>query len=136
MILPDEDVDLLVDDVDGQDAEAIFLLDRAGGTILVEGALGNLGEHSGHGIGPVLGFHFRVGQDISAVAHELSAEEEVGEVDLPDDVDEVEDLAEEELEGVEGVSSPVKPPVLDDVVDLVGLGVVTQKRFLEDEVAS
>jgi hypothetical protein len=79
---PDEDVDLLVDDVQGQDAEAVLLLDRAGGTVLEEGALGHLGEHLGHGVGPVLGFHLRVGKDVAAVAHELTAEEEVGEVDL------------------------------------------------------
>ena len=39
---PQEDVDLLVDDVHGQDAEAVLALDRARGTVLVEGALGHL----------------------------------------------------------------------------------------------
>ena len=135
MVLPDEDVDLLVDDVNRQDTEAVFLLNRARGTVLVEGALGNLREHPGHGVGPVLRFHFGVGQDVAAIAHELSSEEEVSEVDLPNDVDKVEDLAEEELEGVERVSAAVQPPVLDDVVDLVGLGVVAEQRFLKEEVA-
>ena len=40
-------------------------------------------------------------QNISAVFRELAAEEEVHEVDLPDDVDQVEELAEEELHRVE-----------------------------------
>ena len=40
---------------------------------------------------------------------------------LTDDIDKVEDLTEEELEGVGGVSAPVKSPVLDNVVNHVGL---------------
>ena len=50
---PEEDVDLLVDDVEGEDAEAVFLLDRAGGTVLEERALRDLREHLGHRVGPV-----------------------------------------------------------------------------------
>ncbi len=38
---PQEDVDLLVDDVEGQHAHGVVLLDRAGGTVLVEVALGH-----------------------------------------------------------------------------------------------
>lgn len=98
----------------------------------MEGTLGHLGEHPGHRVGPVLRLHLRVGQDITSVGHELAAEEEVGEVDLSNDVDKVEDLAEEELEGVEGVSASVQPPVLDNVVNLVGLGVISKQGFLED----
>ena len=36
---PEHDVDLLVDDVEGQHAHGVVPLDRAGGTVLVEGAL-------------------------------------------------------------------------------------------------
>ncbi len=79
---PDEDVDLLVDDVERENAEAVFLLDGAGGTVVVEGTLGHLGEDLGHGIRSFLGLHFGVGQDVKAVVPELVAEEEVGEVDL------------------------------------------------------
>ena len=39
---PEEEVDLLVDDVDWEDAETVKLLDTSGGTVLVEGALGHL----------------------------------------------------------------------------------------------
>ncbi len=42
---PQEDVDLFVNDVDGQDAEAVFPLHGTGGTVVVEGALGHLWEH-------------------------------------------------------------------------------------------
>ena len=41
---PEHDVDLLVDDVKGKDAHGVLSLNRAGGTILVEGALGDPGE--------------------------------------------------------------------------------------------
>ena len=40
---PQEDIDLLVDDVESEDAETVLVLDGARGTILVEGALGHLG---------------------------------------------------------------------------------------------
>ena len=41
---PEKDVDFLVDDVEGEDAEAVELLHRSGRTKLVECALGHLGE--------------------------------------------------------------------------------------------
>jgi hypothetical protein len=53
---PDEDVDLLVDDVQGQDTEAVLLLDRAGRAVLEEGTLGHLGEHLGHRVRPGVDF--------------------------------------------------------------------------------
>ena len=37
---PQEDEDLLVDDVEGEHAEGVVLLEGAGVTVLVEGALG------------------------------------------------------------------------------------------------
>jgi hypothetical protein len=39
---PQEDVDLLIDDIQSEHAQPVLVLDRAGGTILVKGALGNL----------------------------------------------------------------------------------------------
>jgi hypothetical protein len=81
-LLPYEDVDLFVDDVERQNAESVFLFDRAGGTVLVEGALRHLGEHLGHRVGPVLRFHFGEGKDVAAVGEELAPEEKVGEVNL------------------------------------------------------
>ena len=52
---PEEDVDLLVDDVQRQDAETIVFGDGARGSVLVEGALGHLGEDHVHGVRPILG---------------------------------------------------------------------------------
>jgi hypothetical protein len=39
---PEEDVDLFVDDVLGENAEAVLVLDSTGGTVLVERALRHL----------------------------------------------------------------------------------------------
>ena len=80
--IPDEDVDLFIDDVERENAKTIFLLNCTGGTILEEGALGYLGKYLGHGIRPILRLHFRVSQNIATVAQELSAKEEIGEVNL------------------------------------------------------
>ena len=40
---PEEDVDLLVDDVEGEHAQAVVPGDGAARSVLVEGALGHLG---------------------------------------------------------------------------------------------
>ena len=104
---PEEDEDLLVDDVDGEDAEAVLLLDGARGTVLVEGALGHLGEDDVHGVGPVLVVHLRVVEHVEAVRRELAAHEGVDDVDLPDDVYEVEDLAGEVLQRVENLKGEI-----------------------------
>ena len=79
---PQEDVDLLVDDVHGEDAEAVLVLDRAGGAVLVEGALGHLGEDAVHGVDPVLERALGEGEGLEAVAGELAPEEDVHQVDL------------------------------------------------------
>ena len=76
-------------------------LDGTGRTELVEGALRHLGEDSGHRIFSLFRGLFGHGEDVGAVLGELAAEEEVHEVDLTDDVDQVEELAQEELHGVE-----------------------------------
>ena len=102
---PEEDEDLLVDDVDGEDAEAVVLLDGARGAVLEEGALGHLGEDHVHRVGPVLVLHLGVVEHVEAVRRELAAHEGVDDVDLPDHVHEVEHLAGEVLQGVGGLKS-------------------------------
>ena len=97
----------------------------------MEGTLRHLGEHFGHGIGPIFALHLRVSHDIQAVGGELVAEEVVSEVDLSEDVDEVEDLAEEEADGVEAVSPTVEAPVPEDVTDLSQLLFFGDERLLK-----
>ena len=57
-------------------------------------------EDSGHGIHPVARRHLGYGDHIAAVRGELSAQEEVDEEYLPDHIDKVESLTEEESHGV------------------------------------
>ena len=45
----------LVDDVDREDTEGVVGLEGAGGTELLEGALGDPGEDAGHGVEAILG---------------------------------------------------------------------------------
>lgn len=51
---PEEHVDLLVDDVEGQDADGVVALDFAGDAVFVEGALGHSREDEDHGVDAVL----------------------------------------------------------------------------------
>ncbi len=96
----------------------------------MEGALRHLGEHFGHWIGPIFILHFGIGHDLQAVAGELIAEEIVNEVDLTEDVDKVEDLAEKEADSVEAVGAPMEAPVLDDVINLSLLLIAGDERLL------
>ena len=50
---------------------------------------------------------------------------------MANDVDKVEDLAEEELDGVRGVSASVKSPVLDNVVNHVAFSFRVHNRLLK-----
>ena len=100
---PEEDVDLLVHDVDGQDADGVVRLHGAGGAVLEEAALGHPREDDGHGVDALLRVGLQELEDAEAVGGELPAEEGVHEVDAPHHVDEVEELHEEHLERPEVV---------------------------------
>ena len=51
---PDENVDLLIDDVERQDAESVVLLNIAGSAELVEGAFRHAWEDVDHGVDTIL----------------------------------------------------------------------------------
>ena len=70
---PEEDIDLLVEDVDGKNTLGIVSLDIAAGTVLVEGALGHPGKHPGHRVCPALLLHLNKGGRMDAVLGELVA---------------------------------------------------------------
>ena len=61
---PQEDVDLLVHDVDGQHADGVVDLQRAGGAVLEEAALGDAREDHGHRVDALLGVGLQEGQDL------------------------------------------------------------------------
>ena len=95
---PEENKDLLIDDVQGEHAQAILFLNSSGRTVLVEGALGHLREDGLHWVSPVLALHVGVLNNVHPVGAEGVTQKEVSEVDLTDGVDEVENLAEKEPE--------------------------------------
>ena len=97
---PKEYEDLLVDNVEGEDAEAVVLCDGARGPVHMEGAFGHLREHDVHRVGPDLGVHSGHLDHLSPVSCELIAEEPVRDVDLGDHVNEGHQLAEKEVDGV------------------------------------
>ena len=61
---PEEDVDLLVEDVHAEDAEGVEPLDGSGPAILVEDALGHLGKDPRHRIDTVLRLHVHEAQHL------------------------------------------------------------------------
>ena len=141
---PEEDVDLLVDDVEGEHADPIELLDGAGRTELVEGALGHLDkqdsldmserdlwEDPGHGVPPVLMGQLGHGQHLAAVGGELTAKEEVHEPDLEDNIHKVKELAGKESQCVEVVVSPVLCEVVDQHLLPLLLGLWTYDGQVE-----
>ena len=92
---PEEDIDLLVEDVDGKNTLGIMSLDIPTGSVLVEGALGDPGKYPGHRVRSALLLHLHKGGRVDAVLGELVAEEAVREEDLADDIDEVERVGQE-----------------------------------------
>lgn len=93
---PDEDVNLLVDDVDGEHTHGVVCLDRPGRAELPEGALGDPGKDACHGVDSVLGIHIGEVDDLGAVRQEGAAQEEVGEVDIAYHHHQTQRLAQEE----------------------------------------
>ena len=56
----------------------------------------NLGEDPGHGVSPLVGLSLGHPHHVTAVGGELTAQEQIHEVDLPQHVQKVQQLAEEE----------------------------------------
>ena len=73
----------------------------------------NFNSYLGHGVRTIFGFQFGHADDISPVGGELSAEEEIDEINLSDDVDKVQHLADEESDGVKVVIVQIGGKVVD-----------------------
>ena len=79
---PQEDVDLLIDNVDGQDTECIVTLDVARGTELVEGALGHAGKDVDDRVHPILFITHGKGYNLDTKGEEGPTEESVHQKQL------------------------------------------------------
>ena len=71
---PEEDIQLLIDNVEGEDAESIVSLDSAGRSKLVKTALSNLREDNRQRVLPLLHLHLRELDHFQTVRRELIAE--------------------------------------------------------------
>ena len=94
---PQKDVNLFVDDVDGQDAKAVLGFHRSRCTIIAPGAFRHLGEDFAHGIGPVLDGQLADLQHIGAIFQKLSTQKEIHEPNLENDVDQIQNFAQDKL---------------------------------------
>ena len=99
--LPQENVDLLIDNIKGQDTESIVVNNIPGGTIFVKGALGHFGKYLGHGIHSFIRILLSESQDLTSISCEFIAQKHIHEENLTHDIDKIEKLTEEEPEGIE-----------------------------------
>jgi len=90
---PQENVDFLVDDVDGQNAQVISSLHGTGRTIFVKSTFGHLREYLGHGIDTFFNGQFASPQNIEAILGKLAVQEKVHKINLEQNVEEIEDFA-------------------------------------------
>ena len=94
---PEEDEDLLIDDVHTKNTEGVKVLDCSGASVLLKSTFRHSGEDACHGVNPVLRVLVGEAEHLQAVLREGVPEEGVGQADLKDDIDQVEELAEIEL---------------------------------------
>jgi len=121
---PQSDIDLLIDDVEGEDTHGVVLLDRTRGSVFVERTFRDSGKHHHHGIGSCVILFVDEIENFSTVGHEDTAEEEVDEVHLTDHIDEVEHVADKVLDGVHVVHAPSLPQILHQFVAVISEGIV------------
>ena len=89
----------------------------------------SLWEYVLHGVAPLLRVEVGLLDDLQSVGGEHPPEEEVDEEDLPDDVDQVQDLAEDEAQEVDAVRlGAAQPTAVPDEVVAQGLHLGTKSQ--------
>ena len=137
---PEEDEDLLIDNVHTENTESVKVLDCSGASILLKSAFCHPGEDAGHGVNPVLWVLAGEAEYLQAVLREGVPEEGVGQADLKDDIDQIEEFTEIELQRPHSMLHSVIPSLLHvirELLDLLGSQVrVKGQRKVEaiDEV--
>lgn len=72
-----------------------------------------IASYLGHGIVSFLWFHFSHTNNVSSICGKLSSKEEIDKVNLTDDINEVERLANEEADGVKVVVVDISGEIID-----------------------
>merc|ERR1719495_1740973 len=93
---PEQEVNLLINDIDRKDAETVKLLDSSRWSELVEGAFCHLRKDFGHGINSLALTLFHHTPNLTPICSKFSIKEEIYKIDLSNDIDKIEELAEEE----------------------------------------
>lgn len=91
-----------------------MLLDAARRSVLVEDAFGDAWKHFDHGIGTILLVHVRETEHICAVGQECAAQKFVHENDVGNDIDKVQNFAEEIAERVAVVCAHTGNDIIDE----------------------
>ncbi|GFY65708.1 hypothetical protein TNIN_436471 [Trichonephila inaurata madagascariensis] len=130
---PEEDVDFLVDDVDGQDTHGIVTLHITGGTISVEGTFGKTWEDFNHRIVPHRPIPIGELKHFGSVRRELSAKECVHKEDLTNDVHEIHHFGQHEPEKVHAVIVEIGCHVLHEKFSIGSFGFLRQNGRVETQ---
>lgn len=117
---PQENVDLLVQNVECQQAQGVMFLNAARRSILVERAFGETRKDLYHRIRSVLLVHVWEVDNIGAVRQKGSAQEFVHKNDVHNDIGQIQEFAEEIAERV----AVVRTQALQNVVDQAFLATV------------
>ena len=112
---PDKNKDLLINDIQGQNAKSVFLFNCSRSSIFMESTFGDFWKNSFHGIRSIFRFHSSIVQNITTVCHELTAQKEIDEVHLNKDVNEIEDFTNKKSQCVCGMCSTMQSEILDNL---------------------
>ena len=110
---PQEDVNLLIENVERKHTQRIVLLDAARASVFVEAALCQSREHLNHWIGTILLVHVGEFEDVSAVRQKRTAQELVHDDDVGHHIHEIQYFTEEIPKRIAVVCAQA----VDDVID-------------------
>jgi len=112
---PKENIDLLVDNVDREDAEAVVVDNSSRGPILMKGALGHFGEDPCHRVCSFFDVLSSQPHHLEAISCKLAIEEDVHQPHLAKHVHQVQQLAENELVDVNVVAAQIVYHISDNL---------------------
>lgn len=97
----------------------------------MERALCHLRKDSRHRIAALFRLHFGEAQDVTAVGRELTAEEVIHEVDLNEDINKVQRLADEEAKCIKVVTIQILGEVVEENLFALLFSLIVDDRTIE-----
>ena len=111
---PEEDIDLLIDDIDREDAETIMLHDCSGWSVLVKSTLCHFWENFCHRIYPLLHGCSEERDCLRTIGGELTAKELVHKAHLTNDIDQIQELTKNEFVDIGIVFFQIPKEIVDN----------------------